>query len=355
MSLEESGVTHKRFDEALAATVRLTVKQRRELGKAIERLAGLIPSESIAGPPFAIWRFVSDVVEGNDYEVGFPLLEQIEADGVSFRTLPTMDVLSMTHDGPADELGGSLGKLFSTAYEHGLVSDEFMLEVYLDWADPASDRVELQFVIHAWLGLFEAGLSQFVGEELGQQIMQGSDSLSLESNVDDRFSWVKGAIEKLDGVASEEQRCDIVSGCAHVFPKELIAQLQTVYEGARMHTDDSVEAVDAVIEFMGDERVWGPRPRRDGNIIFAVKNPRDPQGFEAAENDDERRRAYCFCPLIRNHLDRGMPITFCYCGAGWYRQQWEGAVGRSVRIEVVKSVLKGDDECQFAVHLPDDL
>jgi predicted hydrocarbon binding protein len=50
-----------------------------------------------------------------------------------------------------------------------------------------------------------------------------------------------------------------------------------------------------------------------------------------------------------------MPTAFCYCGAGWYRQQWEGAIGRPVTIEIVKSVLKGDEVCQFAIQLPEDL
>jgi predicted hydrocarbon binding protein len=47
-----------------------------------------------------------------------------------------------------------------------------------------------------------------------------------------------------------------------------------------------------------------------------------------------------------------MPPSFCYCGAGWYRRQWEGAIDRPVTIEIVKSILKGDDVCQFAIHLP---
>jgi effector-binding domain-containing protein len=355
MSFAESGITHRKLAEKLVATVRLTVKERSELRAAIDKLASRIPREIISGPPFAIWRFVSDVVEGNDYEIGFPLIEPIELDGVEVSKFPAMDVLCLTHKGPLDEFSNSLGSLFGCAYGHGLASDEFMREEYPDWADRAGDRVELQFVIHDWEWLFEAGLSQLVGEEMRQRVMQGNDELSLESTVDERFTWVKGAMETLDEAVSEEQKCDIVSGCAHVFPRELIAQLKAVFESARTNTDDPLQAVDAVIEFMGDERVWGPSPRRDGNTIYAVKNPRDPQGYEAAETDAERRKAYCFCPLIRNHLDDGMPITFCYCGAGWYRQQWEGAVGRPVKIEVVKSVLKGDDECQFAVHLPDDL
>jgi hypothetical protein len=69
-----------------------------------------------------------------------------------------------------------------------------------------------------------------------------------------------------------------------------------------------------------------------------------------------KRTAYCFCPIVRTNLDRGMPLTFCYCGSGWYRQQWEFATGKPVRsIQIVRSILQGDDVCQFAIHLPPDL
>jgi len=60
------------------------------------------------------------------------------------------------------------------------------------------------------------------------------------------------------------------------------------------------------------------------------------------------------CVLVSNHLDQGMPTSFCYCGSGWYRRQWERAIGKTVTIQVVKSILKGDEVCQFAIRLPDD-
>ncbi len=63
------------------------------------------------------------------------------------------------------------------------------------------------------------------------------------------------------------------------------------------------------------------------------KKPRDPVGCEAARTDRERRKAYCFCPLVRNHMDQDMPVT----------------------VEIEQSVLRGDDRCGFAVRLPDDL
>jgi predicted hydrocarbon binding protein len=47
-----------------------------------------------------------------------------------------------------------------------------------------------------------------------------------------------------------------------------------------------------------------------------------------------------------------MSRTYCYCGAGWYQQLWDGIMGQPVRVEVLKSILQGDDRCSFAIHLP---
>ena len=59
--------------------------------------------------------------------------------------------------------------------------------------------------------------------------------------------------------------------------------------------------------------------------------------------------------MVRNQLDKGMPVQCCYCRAGWYRQQFEGIFEKPIRIEIVKSVLRGDDVCRFAIHIPNNL
>jgi len=37
---------------------------------------------------------------------------------------------------------------------------------------------------------------------------------------------------------------------------------------------------------------------------------------------------------------------------GWYNQLWEGIFEQPIRVDIVRSILKGDDSCTFAVHLP---
>ncbi|MCK4232944.1 GyrI-like domain-containing protein [candidate division WOR-3 bacterium] len=355
MTLKELGIKHKTIEEMLVTTISLNLKERKKLYTVLDELTKNIPRENIMGPPFCIFQFVTSIKEGFDVEVGLPVAQAVEIGRIKTRILPEMEVLSLVHKGPVEELKETYGKLYGCASEHGLISDEFCREVYLESNDPDGDEIELQFVLHNWNELLGRNLERVLGEEGRRKAMQGSDKLTLESTVDERFHWVKRVMERLDKLADEGQKYDIISSCAHVFPGGQIEKLKSVYEKERTKTDDPLKAVDAVIEFMGEDPGWGERPLRKGNVIYSTKQPRDPKGYKNAKSESEKRRSYCFCPLMRNHLDEDMSIIFCYCGAGWCRQQWEGAIGKPVRIEVVKSVLKGDDVCQFAIHLPEDI
>ena len=121
-------------------------------------------------------------------------------------------------------------------------------------------------------------------------------------------------------------------------------------------TNDPLTAIDSVLDMMEEDNAWGNRPIREGNVIKATKNPADRESFEKAITPQEKRRAACFCPVIRDHLeDESIPKEYCQCSAGWERRQWEIALSMPVKVEVRKSVLQGDDKCQFAIYIPEDL
>jgi effector-binding domain-containing protein len=355
MSMEKLGIHYEKLPDTLVATTRFNAKERADLGAALQALAGRIPADSLAGPAFCIFQFITSYTEGFDAEVGFPLRQAIEAEGVQVRTLPAMQVLSLVHHGPTTGLREGLFKLYGFAAEVGLISDEFRREVYLDADNPQGKRIRLEFVIHDWNSLLARNAARVLGSEAGRQVMAGSQARGVESTVAERFRWVKATMQRLERLAGDAQRYEILSRCAHVFPPTQVAKLGAVFQAARARTGDSWRAVDEVIAFMIEDPGWGVRPERRGTTVYTTKNPRDPQAYAQATTDAEQRRAYCFCPLVRDHLEEGMPDTFCYCSAGWEQQQWEGAIGRPVRVSVVKSLLKGDDRCRFAIHLPEDL
>ena len=214
----------------------------------------------------------------------------------------------------------------------------------------------MQFVLHPWNALFARNLERVLGAAGRETILGGAENLDPESSPGQRFRWARAAVTRLDEIADEDQTYDVLSSCAHVFPPGQLEKLRRTYEAARAQSADPLQAVDAVREFMRTDPGWNDtQGYRQGRVLYHTKNPADPEAYAAAETVQEKRAAYCFCPVLKGRLDEGMPASYCYCGSGWYRQQWEAATGKPVRVEVVQSVLKGDEVCQFAVHLSEDL
>jgi hypothetical protein len=350
--LKEPKIEYKITDEIPVAMLRTVVKTKQDVLNRLTELRERMPAEAIAGPPFCVFQFISSIQDGFEVDLGFPVHQAAEINGLKIARFPSLQVLTLVHHGPLQESRKSAGLLFRAAAERALISDEFYREIYHDVRDPEQSLIEIHFVLHDWTGRLERNVERVLGRAARQEIMAGCQALTIESTPDERFEWVKGAMERLDRLATEPQKYDAVSSCAHVFPPSQIAKLRAVYVEALAQVDDPLLAVDAVLDFMATDPGWGERPRREGRVLYAAKAPRDPQGYENARDEMEKRKAYCFCPLVRDDLDGGMPRTFCYCGAGWYRQQWETTLGRPVQIEIVQSVLRGDEVCQFAIHLP---
>lgn len=355
MSLRSHGIEHRSLPETRVATVRFNLRKRSDLHEVLDRVRRALPENSIAGPAFCIYRFVSSVSEGYDVDAGFPITGEMDTGEIEVHTLPSMDVLTLMHSGSPSQLGSTYGELFGTASRHGIISDEFCREVFVHDDNPEGDMVEVQLVIHDWNGLLEQSVDRVLGKEARLTIMRGAEDVTLDSSAKERCLWGIGMMARLCEKADDAQVYDILSSCAHVFPAEPIQRARSEYERVRAKDDDGLTAVDAAIAYMRTDPAWGEAPYREGNVIFTSKSPRDPKRYEEATTDAERRSASCFCPVIRDNLEMGMPVSYCYCGSGWYRRQWEEITGRSVFVQIIKSLLQGDAHCEFAVHLPEDL
>jgi hypothetical protein len=51
----------------------------------------------------------------------------------------------------------------------------------------------------------------------------------------------------------------------------------------------------------------------------------------------------------------GIPASFCACSAGFHKRRWEVIFGQKLKAEIVESVLRGDDWCKIAIHLPEGI
>jgi effector-binding domain-containing protein len=350
-----TGITYHKIESQRVAFFRFNLKDRKEILNAIQELVNELPTELIAGNPYCQIQYFSSYPEGFEVEVGFPVNSEYRCARIQSKMTLPMEVLSLRHQGPQETLRETKLILNGFAREHALISDEFTREVYPDWQNPLGE-IEAQFVIHNWNALFEQHLGLTLGSEKKAQALEGINRITLESSPDERFAWAKEVITRLENLADKAERYDVVSSCAHVFPPGQLEKLRRVYQEASLKTGQPFDAVDAVLAFMASDPGWGEKGAyREGSIIYHTKNPCDPEAHAKASTAEEKRTAYCFCPVIRQKMEQGMPVTYCLCGGGWYRQQWEAATGKPVRIGVARSLLKGDDRCTFSVRLADDL
>ncbi len=219
-----------------------------------------------------------------------------------------------------------------------------------------------------WLGKFAACIERTTSAEVRKEVMAGSEVLSDSTERMKVADWSRRAMERLDELVDGGKRIEIMTACSCQYPKADLQDIRVRYR----ETGD----IDLVLEMLqvkfvsflrnglnlsADmitnivERGWGLAGRRDGSKIVATKIPKSAHILEYLEEKDavKKRAIYCHCPRIRDSLRGGVKIssTYCYCGAGYYKGIWEEILQRPVRVELLESVLKGDDACRIVIHL----
>jgi len=346
MWLDEAGIAHKVLPDLRIASIKTEIADRKELGALFDEVKAAC-GDAATGGPLLLW-YTGTGLKGMLVEAAYPVGREVRRGRVTTRDLRGGPAYTYLHKGPIDGIDikthrGYVGKL----YDQGIVLLGPLREAYIaqDPAHPEYDLTELQVLSHEWTCRLARGIAAVLGPEAEGLVMQGMQSLGPASTKEDRYRWVKSAMERLDAATRDEgKRYLSVSGCADQFPPNRLEHLREVYLRRR--------SIDDVLADMKGDNFWYAGPVRKGAIVYETKLPVDQEGHKRAKTREERRKAYCHCILLNHFINDGdVSPTYCYCGAGWYRQLWEAITGAPVHIEAVRLLTKGDDECTFAVHL----
>ncbi|MFN2110041.1 MAG: DUF6144 family protein [Anaerolineae bacterium] len=58
----------------------------------------------------------------------------------------------------------------------------------------------------------------------------------------------------------------------------------------------------------------------------------------------------CYCGSV-SHAKEPLSPTYCQCSCGWYRQLFETLLEKPVAVELVSSIIQGDESCRFLIHI----
>lgn len=336
--------------ETLFAGIRKPIVSRAELEPRIATLERACAGR-IAGPLTHIFRFDTPV-EGYDSEIGFPVSEPVTTDEVITHTLREMHFYSATHEGPPDTLRETSRMLHQRLNAAGLSPELEQAEVYLhrDSERPERSKTRVMVSYLPWPEVYRAQLVRVLGEEAATEVWDGGDRITPFTGVDERCLWVGASIERLKTVSTLDQQFDILSRVSLVRPRENVMRYKAIYDRDR--------DIHAVFRAQEDELARTPTggfldPHRfDGKVLHCSKVPYNRKAYAAATTHTERRKAFCFCALVREATDPHIDPIFCYRAAGWARQFWEPILEvEFASCAITHSILKGDAFCAWDYHL----
>ena len=336
-------VVHKLIEETPVAYMRIHGNFN-DIAETLEIIKMAVGTK-INGDPIVVHHWLVQDKGGHDMDVCLPVSEPVDLGDVKSMILESCEAMTMVHHGSYKTITDTYRQVTKETYSHGLPIAESGREVLLnfDSEKPEQTIIEIQEVLHDWDNRFSKQLGEVLGEDARSKVLKCYTAISHKSSKEDRAQAVKCAIDMLDELATEDQKFEILSRCAHVFPPELIENMRLVYA--------DTQSVEKVLEVMASTGNY-PKFTREGNILYSTKAPYNRAAYDKAETRKEKMQAYCFCPMIKYNLDE-VSSSFCYCSSGWYRRLWEGILGKQVKVEIVSSLTRDDDECTFAVHLPE--
>ncbi len=339
-------------DEVLFAGIRAPITERAQLEPRLELLREACGS-LIVGPLTHVFRFDTPV-EGFDSELGFPVSSAVDDGPVRSHVLRRMHFYTRSHDGPATTIRDTSRALYEYMRTTGLSPELELVEVYPDDRLPGegSSRVEVMASYLAWPEVYREQLERVLGAEAAAAVWQGGERLTPHTPVDPRCEWVATSIDRLRRCSNLDEQFDILSRVALVRPPEDVQAAREVYDSAGGDVEAVFRALQEKLEATRTGGFVDP-PRFDGRVLHLSKVPYDRAAYEAARNPLERRRAYCFCNLVREASNPRIDPVFCYRAAGWDRQLWEPILGVELeRCVLTHSILQGDDFCAWDFVMP---
>ena len=235
------------------------------------------------------------------------------------------------------------------------------------------DGGEVMNVLHERLG-------EHVDEEKRDEILPKEKLPPLGMPDTEKIGVTQEILEKMERVLDPEECKKILADVAHGLPRDFrkgerekylkagsideylgqkrvaaIAELEKHRDEGTLFYNQYI--TDDVVEFVKSRKDVLSGERR-GNTIYHTKIPYMVQEFLDAKDAKMKRYYACHCAWARESiLDDQVDVSsdFCHCSGGFTKMPWEAALDQPLEYKMVKSVLKGDDECSFIIYLPEDI
>ena len=179
-------------------------------------------------------------------------------------------------------------------------------------------------------------IERIAGKTVSKTVMQGCEQLTKSSSKKTIALWVRDAIRRLDSTVNENTRRQIMENCG----RNCASINKRVIESAKTRRK-KFKDLDTFLETEQLKPMKGTRLYREGTILYQYYTP---QAFTQPMR--------CYCSLLRElPKETSVSKTYCHCSKAFVQNLWESVLEQPVKVELLQSVVSGDSECKFAIHL----
>lgn len=217
------------------------------------------------------------------------------------------------------------------------------------------------------------------GTEIRDEVFSGIGVAPYGTPSPDKPAYLHPVIERLKARVGDDACKEFLSSCLRDLPDEnFLSEREKFHQSSHVDTylhqkkkafmnrlEASMregrlffaqEVTQKVLDFVHEDPEMGGG-RREGNIIYETKIPYMAKQYLAETDPTLRRYYYCHCPWVRDAIKNGdvkLDEIFCQCSGGFHKKSWEVIFEQPLQVEVLESILKGDNRCRFAIFLPED-
>ena len=135
-----------------------------------------------------------------------------------------------------------------------------------------------------------------------------------------RQNWLQSLLNNMDHTLPDSSRIQVMESCGR----------DCANRGSIKMAKDNQGDIDAILSVLATH-IGKENAIRDGDTI-TLKYPQ------------------CYCPMV-SKIKEGLSKTWCQCSRGWVLEMFETATGKKVDVTLVKSIIAGDDECEFTIKI----
>ncbi len=149
----------------------------------------------------------------------------------------------------------------------------------------------------------------------------------FDKNHKEVLCWIKSALSEISLLENEKGK-SILEKCGRECAKshDLSNEAKKIRSGVKDKND-----IDLLFNTYKEKAYNTSRLYKQGNIIY----------LEYHE---------CGCPIV-NSGEISNPF-FCHCTRGYTKERFENLFGKPVKVELIKSMLRGDKICKQSITVP---